>query len=240
MGALVTDIGDPSFFDWAMARTGLPADDHPVHGAQVEFAHGADQGFEGEEAHRRVGVTQMLDARFLGAVLDRDAEPDVGGHGRVDITLVDVITHARRAFGEDLEGVPVRCFHGGEHLVHVIEGHALVEQVAHGVDENHARLFPRKRLFETGRSKRQVEPRLERVALHAAKPFREPFRIAVVATRADFRAARDRIPRRVGPFDFGGLRHAITIEENETRTIICGLWISCHGEIQISLTPQRF
>ena len=42
-----------------------------------------------------------------------------------------------------------------------------------------------------------------RVTLDSAKPLREGLRVTVLASGADFRAATNGVPGRVGPFDMG-------------------------------------
>src|SRR5512135_1068631 len=53
----------------------------------------------------------------------------------------------------------------------------------------------------------EIESPLVGMAGHAPKPLGERLRVAVRASRTNFRAASDRIPRRVGPFDLGFLAH---------------------------------
>jgi len=128
-------------------------------------------------------------------------EPDVQGRRAVAVAPVHVIPHARRPLGQHLEGVPARLLHGVEDLVDIGERHVLVEQVAHGIHEDHLRRADGERLFQAMRAQGQVEAFLIGMARHAPEPLREPLRIAVVAARADLRAARHRVPRQVRPFD---------------------------------------
>src|SRR5271155_840645 len=44
---------------------------------------------------------------------------------------------------------------------------------------------------------------------HIAKPLREGLGVAVLAPRTHLRAAADRVPRRVSPFDFRVLAHTL-------------------------------
>ncbi len=57
--------------------------------------------------------------------------------------------------------------------------------------------------IELFRHKAQFKPLLVGMALTPAKPLRKRFRVAVLASGADFRAAANGVPGRVGPFDFG-------------------------------------
>ncbi len=89
------------------------------------------------------------------------------------------------------------------------ERNLFVEQIAHRVDENHPGLTPPQRLRQFSGNKPQVEALLEGMALHAAEPFSEPFRVAVLAAWTDLRATANRVPCRVSPFDFRKQRHVL-------------------------------
>src|ERR1051326_7824639 len=106
-----------------------------------------------------------------------------------------------RSFGKHLEGVPMRGFHRVENARDKFLGHLLVEEVAHRIYEDHARLAPMKWLLEARRAKCEIKAVLERMAFGAAEALTEALGIAVIASGADLGAARDRIPRRVSPFD---------------------------------------
>jgi len=58
-----------------------------------------------------------------------------------------------------------------------------------------------RRLAKTFRMQYKVESLLKRMPDNTPKPFREPFSVAVLASRADFGAASDGIPRRLRPLD---------------------------------------
>ena len=99
-------------------------------------------------------------------------------------------------------------------LVHDIEGpederlwDALVEQVAHGVDEHSLRLPP----LQGKREEVLVDGNLETVEViglpHRLEAPRHPLCVAVSAASADLRAAGDRVPRRRRPLDRGVFRH---------------------------------
>lgn len=81
---------------------------------------------------------------------------------------------------------------------------SIVEKVAHGVDEDHFRVAPTKRLRELFGHKSQVEALLVGMPLDAAKTLGERLGITVLAARADLRAAAHWVPGRICPFD-GGL-----------------------------------
>ena len=71
------------------------------------------------------------------------------------------------AFGEDLKGVLLRGDHHLEYPLHVRKRDALVEEVAHGVDEDHARPTPTQRLFQALGPQTKVEALLVVVARDA-------------------------------------------------------------------------
>ena len=97
--------------------------------------------------------------------------------------------------------MPVGAFHRVEHGIDEAARHLLVEQVAHRIDEDHARPTPGKRLAQPLRPKREVEAALERMAGHSAKPLGEALGIATIAAGADLAAPGYRIPSRIRPFD---------------------------------------
>src|SRR5690606_29527313 len=74
-----------------------------------------------------------------------------------------------------------------------------------------SRRRPANRIPELFRDEPQIEPELKRVPLHAAEALREGFCVAVLAARADLRAATDGIPRRIGPLDLGGGTHGLKV-----------------------------
>ena len=89
-----------------------------------------------------------------------------------------------------------RMLWAGSHYLETIEDersrYVSVKQVAHGVDEDPARLTPMERLGEAV----LVEYDLRKVATEA---FRDGLSVAVRTSRADLRATRHRIPRFVCP-----------------------------------------
>ena len=82
-----------------------------------------------------------------------------------------------------------------------------MEEVAHRIDEDELGTPPLHGLFEAFRAKGQVEARLERVSLNAAKTLRKTLGIAMVATGANLRAAGDRVPSAVSPLNRALARH---------------------------------
>ena len=93
---------------------------------------------------------------------------------------------------------------GVHDAVDKLKGHLLMEDVAHGADEDIVRLFPLQRLFEVF----LVQSQSEAIALflqpHGLKAPRHHLGIAMRTTRRPLGTSRDGIPRLVGPFYFGG------------------------------------
>ncbi len=86
-------------------------------------------------------------------------------------------------------------------------GHVLVEQVAHGVDENAARVAPPEWQRELVRMERQREPVAIAWITHRLEPECESLSIAVLAPWTYLGAAGDRVPGRVSPLDRGVIAH---------------------------------
>ena len=118
-----------------------------------------------------------------------------------------VIPHERTALREHLESVPVGFFHGVEYAVDEWRRNVLVEQVAHGIDEDLPRSFPCQRLFHSFRAQCQIEALLVWVPRHPSEPFRETLSVAIGAPLGNFGAPGYRIPGGVSPFDAGVVAH---------------------------------
>ena len=113
----------------------------------------------------------------------------------------------------------------GQHLERVLSARAitsntsrdelvrdvLVEQVAHRVHEDHPRPAPAQRLLEPLGPQPQVEALLVGVARHAAPALGERLGVAVRAAGRDLRAARHRVPGRLGPLDRAPVSHIATV-----------------------------
>ena len=78
-----------------------------------------------------------------------------------------------------------------------------MEEIAHGVREDHLRRPPTQGLGKFLGHKLQVKALLVGMAGNAAKPFCEDLSVTVFAARADFGATADGVPGCVGPFDMG-------------------------------------
>jgi len=109
--------------------------------------------------------------------------------------------------GQDLKLVPVTLLHDREDFLNELNRNVLVEEIAHGVDEDAARLAPTKGEAQSLRPELKVESLFVGMTGRATKAFSKGFRVAVGTTWADFAAASNRVPRRVRPFNCGVARH---------------------------------
>ena len=154
-------------------------------------------------------MLKVSDSRCVFLVLHGDTEPDVSWQElpAVDFLVDESIIlscpphHPFRALRQELEYVMVGLDHDIEDPPDELVGHALMEEVGHGVHEDHLRLFPSERQLKPFGPEPQIEPLFKRMSRHTAKPLGKRLRIAMFAPGTDFRAAGDRIPGRVGPFD---------------------------------------
>jgi len=148
-------------------------------------------------------------AALLAAVFDRNAEPHVTRPPFCAIPSAQKIAHQRGPLREHLKCVPVSALHSVTHARDKLVRDFFMEQITHRVNEDHTRLAPAQRLFETLRTQRQIKAVFKRMASGSTKAFRETLGIAMVAPGADFRAARYRIPRRIRPFYRGRICHVL-------------------------------
>src|SRR5689334_21840688 len=109
---------------------------------------------------------------------------------------------------QDLEGVPVGPRHHLEDLSHVAHRNALMEYIAHRVDEDHPRPLPFERLAESRWPQAQIKALLIRTAGDPTPTVGEGFGVAVSASRRHLLAARHLIPRRFSPLDRTVVCHA--------------------------------
>ena len=103
--------------------------------------------------------------------------------------------------------MPSRAFHDIEDLEDVAARDILVEEVAHRVDEHISGLPPSERNSQNVGMESDIEAVSVSPEPDPAEAFRKAFSIAVPAPLADFGAAGDRIPGRLGPFDGGKSGH---------------------------------
>jgi len=106
-----------------------------------------------------------------------------------------------------LKDVPSRFHHDVEHATDVVVGHGIVEQVAHAVHEDLARLAPPKRQVDLVGMQRQREAIRVTSIAHRLETFGQPLGVAVLTAGRDLRAARYRVPRRVSPLNCAVIAH---------------------------------
>jgi hypothetical protein len=109
--------------------------------------------------------------------------------------------------------MPVSSLHHVRNITDERGGDLLVEQVAHGVDENALPGPPTERLVQLVGHKAKIEALLERMSPHPAESLRKSLGIAMLASRADLRAASDRVPGGVSPLDRRNLGHGVLLSK---------------------------
>src|SRR5262245_35941696 len=107
--------------------------------------------------------------------------------------------------------MPTRRLHCVEHARNEFLRYVVMEEVAHGIDEDHARLAPVQRLLQALGPHRQVKAVLKGMAMCAPETFGKSLCVAVVAAGTDLRAPRHRVPRRIGPLDCRSIGHALRL-----------------------------
>jgi hypothetical protein len=125
-----------------------------------------------------------------------------GEHAAVESRIVKVSRQPLGALRQHLEGVPMREQHHSQHLIDVLIGHVLVEEIGHAVDENSLRLLPRERLRQVRRPRLHLLEGLGVLQLaHGGQPGVHRLGVAGAAPRTDLAAAYGWVPRRIGPLD---------------------------------------
>jgi hypothetical protein len=109
--------------------------------------------------------------------------------------------------------VPVCFHHRAENGRYEMIGNVTVKEVRHRIDKDSAWLSPAKRQFQALGPEPEVEPLHKGMTPHSSKSFGESLGIAVIATRANLRATRHRVPACVGPFNARTIAHVLTLCE---------------------------
>ena len=128
--------------------TAFATDDDPGNPLQVHGSQGSQQGFKGEEANRCRRHGEVADAGAHRVILNGDATPDMGRCGVVGIPALEVAPHPQAALGEHLVDMAVHSFHLCKDLINEPVGDAFVEEIPHGVDEDHPWPAPLRRLLQ--------------------------------------------------------------------------------------------
>jgi hypothetical protein len=107
--------------------------------------------------------------------------------------------------------MPIRTRHNSNDTNNKLCRHFAVEQIAHGVDENHARHRPRKWFHELVGHKPEIKPPLVRMAFNTPESFGECLSVAVLAARAYLCATSNRIPSSISPFNLCFRGHFLSV-----------------------------
>src|SRR6266550_6450448 len=153
-------------------------------------------------------------------ILNRCPHPNVRWYSCQSEDITEFLPESHSACGslcEHLIDVAVRPKHHIEHPNNEIIGDVVVEEIRHRVDEHHARRGPRSRMLQAiwpephgewiSPIGRRVHDRPSTCVDVVETLTGERFGVTVVATGSDLRAASDRIPCRVSPFDSGPQAH---------------------------------
>src|SRR5580704_16179748 len=143
----------------------------------------------------------------VATVLQAHSPPDVREGRRESKAGVKKVSHSKRSLGQHLKCVLVGVLHYFCYFDDVRVGDMLVKEVAHGVDKNSLGPPPSQGFFELLRNESRIEATLVRVARNATEPLRKYRSVTMCAARTYLRASSNRIPRCIGPFDFGVCRH---------------------------------
>lgn len=200
--ALIAKRKNPVLLHGAGAGAAFAADNHPVDVAEIELAEIFEERLDGEETDGGICFLEIGDARdAVFFVFDTDAPPDVRLLGGEFQFGIEQSAEPFRTLGEDLISVPVGFGHDGGDVDDVVVGDETVEEVAHGVDEDHFGLPPAERFGEFFGNEARVEALFVGMALDAAETLGEGFSVAMFAAGTDFGAAADGVPGCVSPFD---------------------------------------
>src|ERR1700684_1604514 len=207
-----------------MLGAGLAAGDEPVDARQVESFERPEQRLGRDEPHRGIDLAQIVGAVNEAAVLDRDPDPDV----RVPVQHWRKLGQPLVALGQDLERMPVGLSHDLEDPLDIGVRNALVEEVAHRVDEDHPRTRPLQWLLQPLRPELELKALLVGVSRDAPPALGECLGVAVRAPGRDLVAARYRVPGRLSPLDRALVSHHRARSPPASRILllsnICSLW----------------
>lgn len=204
---LVTYVASPVDGHGACARAALATEDHPINSGQVDRPERPEKRLDGEKSDGGVCTLKVLNSVRPRPVFDRDTKPDMPWGGVMRITSIDVTREPGATLREHLVDMVAGSLHRIKNLVDEQIRDLLVEEITHGVHENHARATPTRRLGQALGTQGEVETALVGVPANAAEALCKTLCVAVVTTRADFGAASDGIPSGVSPFDRAVVRH---------------------------------
>jgi hypothetical protein len=130
--AAVANVSNPPRVHRPGSGTGFASNDHPIDSVKRKTRDGTDQWFYGKETDNRWDLPEAVNAPGVRLTLYTHTHPEI----RWPRELWRQIRQALSSLGQDLEHVPSGPLNHRKHLSYVLKGHLLVEEVAHGVDED--------------------------------------------------------------------------------------------------------
>ncbi len=112
---------------------------------EIQSTERAQKWLKRKELNLRAGSAKVIDPIFVIGILYANTLPDICS----PLEPRRKVAKSFRPLGEDLELVPSRPIHDRENTLNERNRHIFVEQVAHGVDKNGARLLPPQRVFKS-------------------------------------------------------------------------------------------
>src|SRR5271157_837760 len=150
----------------------------------------------------------MLNSRQpMLAVLDAYPPPDVRQFRRFPELRLKQCLHPRRSLGQNLIRVPVGFHHDIDNGGDVLVAHALMEQVAHRIHEDHSLARPAKWFSELVGNQSQIKSPLIGMPRHTPESFGERLGVAMSASRTDLGTPTNGVPSCVSPFDLRAVAH---------------------------------
>ena len=168
---------------------------------EVKSSQWAQEGLSADEANGGRDLAEAVDAPSVPYRLHGDPHPDVVGNGLHLGASAMPEDQAISALGENLENVLGRAAHDVEDAIDVLHGDLLMEEVAHAVNEDALGGAPAERELELIGVERDRETVAVAWIPHRLEPSGEALGIAEFAARRDLGAARNRVPRGIGPFN---------------------------------------
>ena len=202
----VSKLRYPIQFHRPSVGTGLTTSNDPVNACEIQLAERAEQRLGAHEFHGGGSLAKVIHAERVATRLNAHAHPKV----RRPVQLICNSAQSLRSLGEHLVGVLRRLSDDIEDLRDELDGHVLMEEVAHRVHEDETGSVPTLRHIKGRGMEGEPEARAARPGVavvlvldraHRLEPLGQSERVAVVAARRGTVAARGRVPRRLSPLD---------------------------------------
>jgi hypothetical protein len=180
-----------------------------MYAGQIDTAEVLKKWLDAQEPDPRCRTTEVINAwDAIPLVLNAYPPPNVRSVRGITKFGSEQVPKTLGTFGKNLVSVPVGLKHDARHTLDVLVGYAVLEEIAHTIDENSLWRGPSQGFQKLLRHQARREPMLIRVAGDAAETLGECLRIAVFAAGADFKATTHWIPGRLRPLDLGMLTHS--------------------------------